>query len=661
MFRLSANKISLAASALLLCAGFAQAATPVSPLTASPTSVALTFAKPSTAGGAVSVTFKVTSGTTYFEADPTTVPPWLNVGSPSGPATSSGATVSFQANIAAAQMSAGTYSANVHFDVSTFPDFVLPISLVVTDPASTVTVAGGTVVDATHETVAISWTQGTAYPTTTLTVSSSDQPVSFSVASSVTSPAAPNWINLSQAGGIAYTFGTPITVSFLSDVLYNAAIGSSLTGTVTITPSNGAPAIAVAFTITVAEPPASVTSIFPTQTPVQASGTLSVVVSGAGFSTSGSVTTVLVSSAALTTPTDLTTLTGGAVNVVNPNTMVLTIPVSSGGGTPAAILSAAGAVTLSIQNGSLGSAVSKTLTVTTNPIIYSVTDAGSLVEPVAGATPTFAPYELITIFGGNFGPVAGTPVQGTLDSNSRYPASLSTAGGTLTVAFNKATGTTLIANAYLLFATDSQINLLVPSGVTGNTTANLVVTVGAASTAAFDFNVAAANPGLFTTTSSGTGQGAILNSDFSVNSAAKPAKAGSTVMIYVSGLGAPDSVETDTNLTTAAAFPASCITPASYVAKLGLTPATIDGAVLLAADIATGHLPPCFDKIKIGVTIGGQTATITYAGWVADSVAGLYQINATVPAKLTAGNSQAVIVTVGTTATSQTGVTMATN
>jgi uncharacterized protein (TIGR03437 family) len=661
MFRLSANKISLAASALLLCAGFAQAATPVSPLTATPTSVALTFAKPSTPGGAVTVTFKVTSGTTFFEADPTTVPPWLNVSSPSGPATSTGATVSFQSNIAAGQMSAGTYGASVHFDVSGFPDFVLPISLVVTDPASTVTVAGGTVVSPTSETVAISWTQGTAYPTTTLTVASSDQPVSFSVTTGVTSPAAPNWINVSQAGGIAYTFGTPITVSFLSDVLYNAPIGSALTGTVTITPNNGAPAIAVAITITVAEPPASVTSIFPTQAPVEAAGTLSVVVSGSGFSTSGSATTVLISSAALTTPTDLSTLTGGAVTVVNPNTMVLTIPATSGGSTPAAILSAAGSVTLSVQNGSLGSAVSKTLTVTTNPIVYSVTDAGSLVEPVAGASPTFAPYELITIFGANFGPVAGTPVQGTLDSNSRYPASLTTNGGTLTVAFNKLATTTLIANAYILFATNNQINLLVPSGVAGNATANLVVNVGSASASAFDFNVAAANPGLFTTTSSGTGQGAILNSDFSVNSSSKPAKAGSTVMIYVSGLGAPDSTATDVDVTTAVAFPASCITPASYVSKLGLSPATIDGAVILAADIGKGKLPPCFNKIKIAVTIGGQSAAVTYAGWVADSVAGLYQINATVPAKLTAGNSQAVVVTVGTTGTSQAGVTMATN
>lgn len=663
MFRLSANKISLAASALLLCAGFVQAATApvVSPLTASPTSVGLTFAKPSTPGAAVPVTFKVTSGTTYFEADPTTVPFWLNVGAPSGPATSSGATVSFQSNIAAANMSAGTYSANVHFLVNSFPDFVLPVSMVVTDTASTVTVTGGTVVDATHQTLAISWTQGTAYPTATLTVSSSDQPVSFNVTTSATSPAAPNWISVNPAGGLALTFGgTPVTVSFLSDVLYNAAVGSSLTGTVTITPTNGAPAIAVAITITVVEPAAAVTSIFPAQAPVQATGTLSVVVTGSGFSGVTTKTTVMISSAALTTPTDLTTLTGGSVTVVNPNTMVLTIPATDGGGTPKAILSATGAVTLAIQNGAIGSAVSKTLTVTTNPIIYSVTDAGSLVEPVAGANPTFAPYELITIFGANFGPAAGTPVQATLDSNERYPATLSTAGGTLTVAFNKLATTTLIANAYLLFASNNQINLLVPSGVAGNATANIVVNVGSNSTTAFPFTVATANPGVFTTTSSGTGQGAILNSDYSVNSSSKPAKAGTSVMIYVTGMGAPDSTATDVDVTTAAAFPASCITPASYVTKLSLSPATIDGTVIQASDIGKGKLPPCFSKVKVTVTIGGTAAAVTYAGWVADSVAGLYQINATVPAKLAAGNSQAVIVSAGTF-TSQLGVTMATN
>ena len=278
-----------------------------------------------------------------------------------------------------------------------------------------------------------------------------------------------NWINVSQARGIAYTFGSPVTVSFLSDVLYNAAIGTSLTGTVTITPNNGAPAITVAITITVAEPPATVTSIFPTQAPVEAAGTLYGSGLRVGFhrgQASSSATTVMIVRAALTTPTDLSTLTGGAVTVVNQTTMLLTIPATSGGSTPKAILSAAGAVTLSIHEWLAGKRRAGDLsTVTTNPIVYSVTDAGSLVEPAPGATPTFAPYELIPIFGANFGPVAGTPVQGTLDSNSRYPASLTTNGGTLTVAFNKLATTTLIANAYILFATNNQINLLVPSGV----------------------------------------------------------------------------------------------------------------------------------------------------------------------------------------------------
>jgi uncharacterized protein (TIGR03437 family) len=49
---------------------------------------------------------------------------------------------------------------------------------------------------------------------------------------------------------------------------------------------------------------------------------------------------------------------------------------------------------------------------------------------------------------------------------------------------------------------------------------------------------------------------------------------------------------------------------------------------------------------------------VSYAGFVADSVGGLYQINATVPTSVTAGTAVPVVVSVGT-ATSQPGVTMA--
>jgi uncharacterized protein (TIGR03437 family) len=60
----------------------------------------------------------------------------------------------------------------------------------------------------------------------------------------------------------------------------------------------------------------------------------------------------------------------------------------------------------------------------------------------------------------------------------------------------------------------------------------------------------------------------------------------------------------------------------------------------------------------VTVTIGGKSATVSYAGWVSNSAAGLYQINAVVPTGVT--GSVPVVVTVGGTASSQAGVTLAT-
>ena len=83
---------------------------------------------------------------------------------------------------------------------------------------------------------------------------------------------------------------------------------------------------------------------------------------------------------------------------------------------------------------------------------------------------------------------------------------------------------------------------------------------------------------------------------------------------------------------------------------------TIDGAVILSSNIAAGHYAPCFVTAPT-VTIGGKAATVSYAGFVADSIGGLYQINAVVPTTVTSGSAVPVVVSVGT-ATSQSGVTM---
>jgi uncharacterized protein (TIGR03437 family) len=683
MSRVHVLKIFLTMLVLLLAAGMLQAQNPpVSPLVAAPTSVTLSYQKGGAgSGGQVVVTLTIAAGSDTFVVDPSTVPYWLTVGAPSGPAVPApgGATVTFDPSATVSPtLSAGGYNGFVHAKVSGFQDLVIPVTLVVSDPASTLTVAdkNGPVNLVNGE--VIHWTPGTAYAltNTVLTMVSSDAPLAFTVTAAVTAPAAPaTWISVNHASGIAYTYGTPITVSFLTDVLYNANVADHLTGTVTVTPTGGAP-INIGFTIIVDEPPAAITRIFPTQTPVQNANALTVIVTGTGFGIANGYAAHPTAVSITYGPNPQTTavlgtLTGGSVAVANQNTLILTIPKDDGATPAVPILSAAGTVTISIQNGNIGSAVTTPLTVTASPIIYTVTDAGSLEEATPGTSPTFAPYELITLFGDNFGPTAGTPVQATVDPFSRYPNSLTANGQTLKVTFTKTSDNSAIADAYLLFASNNQINALVPSGVVGKGQVNIVVTYHNVASSAFVANVAAQNPGVFTVTSSGQGQGAILLSDFSLNSNSNPGLAGkTTVLIYLTGLGVPNSTDLNATAATKAAFPTTCISPANYMTTINALPgnanwASVDGAVIQSAQLASNHLPPCMATANaVTVTIGGQTATVSYAGWVGDSVAGLYQINALVPAKANpskatppAVTAVPVVVTVGG-ANSQTGVTM---
>jgi hypothetical protein len=225
----------------------------------------------------------------------------------------------------------------------------------------------------------------------------------------------------------------------------------------------------------------------------------------------------------------------------------------------------------------------------------------------------------------------------------------------------------LIADAYLLFASKTQINAMVPSAVTGQASVKIVVTHNSNASTAYVANIATTVPGVFTATASGTGQGAILHAaDYSVNSTTNKAAKGSTVLIYASGLGAPNSTTANTPSTSAPTFLSSCISQAAYMTTVNTnasspTPSwtTLDGAVILMSNINTNRFAPCFKSpIAVKVTIGGVNATVSYAGWIADGLAGLYQVNAVVPASVTVGDAVPVVVSIGT-ANSQSGVTMA--
>jgi uncharacterized protein (TIGR03437 family) len=235
--------------------------------------------------------------------------------------------------------------------------------------------------------------------------------------------------------------------------------------------------------------------------------------------------------------------------------------------------------------------------------------------PVAGVTEVLsaasfsstgvAPGELIAIYGNSIGP--STPAGLTVDSTGKVATSI----GGLTVGFDGNL-------APLLYVSAGQINAVVPFAVVGKTTTVMQVTAPGGAAFSATLPVSAAAPAIFVT--SAAGQGAILNGDLSVNSAANPAARGSTIAIYATGTGP-------------------------------LAPGLPDGAIVSATSLSSSAAP-------ISVTIGGLPATVGYQGAAPGMVAGVMQINAQVPANVTPGSAVPVTIGVGSTAGLNT-VTMA--
>ena len=79
---------------------------------------------------------------------------------------------------------------------------------------------------------------------------------------------------------------------------------------------------------------------------------------------------------------------------------------------------------------------------------------------------------------------------------------------------------------------------MVPYGVFGRTTTNIVVEYSGVQSTALTYNVALSAPGVYTLNQQGTGPGAILNQDgVTVNSVTNPEKRGNVIAIYMTGEG----------------------------------------------------------------------------------------------------------------------------
>lgn len=624
----------------------------------SPISIPYTKNQSAPATGGATVKTAGSNTNLFFGLDTTSLPPWLTVNITSGQtAGTTGLPLVFSVTKVADSLTPGIYPAagapaQIHLKVAGYADTIVYISLTVQNVAATLSVAEGV-------TRNLAWSVGQPLPTATITALSSGSPIAYSIVLSA-GTANPS---ISLLSGLAYGFGTQIPVTFDPLAFAGAQPGAVLTGTVTIHWSATAGTdIPVVFNITINSPSTSagLTGISPSNLPTSTVGqTFLVTLYGTGFVSSSDPaqkTTVGVVTNPLTKA--MTTDSNINVTVVNAATIVLVITVP----TLDALLpwTTKNDVILGVcnPNGASCSAATNTtatLTIGAGPTIQTngVTSASTF-APVVSPAGTVAPYDILTIFGSNFctangtGCASGQVLYPTLDSTLVYGTTLSPDNvRNLSVTFYPHVTPQLYAGgmpAPLLFATNNQINLVVPGGLitTTATTYDIVVkfgtTTASTSSPVYTVTSAASDPGVFVI--DGVNQGAIVLQSGAINgntvTSAARLRAGAsesdTVSIYMTGLGNPLSGASNTTGGSGRVF-TDCLSPAAYK---GSNNNVLDGAVIQSSLVYPLKLVPCFDPSTITVKVGNQTAVpaaVIFAGWAPDAIAGLYQVNVTLPTR----------------------------
>jgi uncharacterized protein (TIGR03437 family) len=237
----------------------------------------------------------------------------------------------------------------------------------------------------------------------------------------------------------------------------------------------------------------------------------------------------------------------------------------------------------------------------------SNTSVNGLQNSASYTTNVVSPGGIVTVYGAEMGPEELSSF--TLDAAGRVPSVLRAAR----ILFNGEA-------APLLYTSANQASAIAPYLLDGATSAEVVVQFQDRVSRPFRVPVRAADPGLFSLERTGTGPGAILNEDGSVNTPDNPAASGSIIVLFGAGFGATNPVS-------------------------------------VAGEITSAASPPRLRTPVTAITIGGQPATILYQGPAPGAVAGLYQFNIRLPSGVGSGNA-AVKITQGNFA-SQDGLTVA--
>jgi uncharacterized protein (TIGR03437 family) len=199
-----------------------------------------------------------------------------------------------------------------------------------------------------------------------------------------------------------------------------------------------------------------------------------------------------------------------------------------------------------------------------------------------------APGEIVTIFGTGLGPDSG--VSSAFDASGRVLTSL----GGAQVTFDGVA-------APLFYVQAGQINAQVPYTVAGQTLTKVSVSYQGNLAGSADLAIAIAAPAVFP---------AVVNQDGSINQDISPAPCGGVITFYATGAG----------LT---------------------TPTSVEGV--------PAEAPYAQPRQSVSVTVAGAPAEILFAA-SAPGMVGVLQVNARVPAGLSAVGQQTLTLSVGGTA-----------
>ena len=215
-------------------------------------------------------------------------------------------------------------------------------------------------------------------------------------------------------------------------------------------------------------------------------------------------------------------------------------------------------------------------------------EIGAITNSASGGQGQVAPGQLISIYttGATTNPIGPESGVGLRLENGRVS---NTIGG-VTVEFLP-----IGVLAPLTYVSNRQVNAIVPFEVAGLSQVQVRVNFNGRSSEPFPVSVAQTAPGIFTMNGSGTGPGAILNHDGSVNSVARPERRGGVIVLYLTGAGqtAPPGIS-------------------------GRVPADSEPYTTRPLAPATVH-------------INGQPARILFYGEAAGLVSGAVQMNVEVP------------------------------